>query len=154
MNCRNIHKKLNAYVDAELPESMANKVRVHLEECPRCRRAFHLMISLNSRIERVPTPPDPAEDFTATVMKRISGLSVPEKQGRTRWVPSAVYAGLFAIFLLAGFLFLPHPVTKSNSGPTQSAWMEIMEEDAALHLSQLQDPEISSLWSEVHETAE
>jgi len=154
MNCRNIHRKLSAYMDAELPENPAREVRMHLEECPRCRRAYQMLVALNNHVERSPSPPVPTEDFTRSVMKRIGELPVKEKRGLLRWAPSTGYAGLFAAFLLAGFLFLPHPVRSPVSASMQPAWMEVMEEDAYLHLSQLQDPQIASLWSELHETAE
>ncbi|MGD8787003.1 MAG: zf-HC2 domain-containing protein [Phycisphaerales bacterium] len=67
MNCEQVRKKLNAYMDAELPEETIEKITTHLEKCQDCSGAITRLQSLTSVLEEVSTPEVP-KGFTARVL--------------------------------------------------------------------------------------
>jgi anti-sigma factor RsiW len=60
-SCAEYHKRLNAYIDGELPERTRCKVEYHLAECPTCRREFVELRRLAPFLTNEEVPPVPAE---------------------------------------------------------------------------------------------
>ncbi len=63
MNCHDAHKRLNEYLDGELPDSVRSNIELHLHGCTSCRERLaelqhvdHLFRSMTSG--GFPTPPD------------------------------------------------------------------------------------------------
>lgn len=59
MNCEHVRKKLNAYIDAELPKGTMEEIRIHLETCHDCSEAITRLQSLTNILEEVSLPEVP-----------------------------------------------------------------------------------------------
>jgi len=70
MRCSKVKKLLEAYIDAELPEKVAQAVEKHIEGCPECREEEARVRSLNTLINEAPVMPVPF-GFSARVMDRL-----------------------------------------------------------------------------------
>jgi len=81
MNCEHVRKKLNAYMDAELPEQSNEEIAIHLERCQDCSRVFSRLQNLTHVLEEVTTPEVPkgfADRVLANAYRRNE--SVKSKQ--------------------------------------------------------------------------
>ena len=82
MNCKEIKKMLNPYIDKTLDVNMATQIDEHLKSCPSCNKEYQslkeVIVSLNSLL----TQPAPA-DFTQNLMAKISQEEI---QIQTSWM--------------------------------------------------------------------
>ena len=70
-NCENILDLLNAYIDGELDESEAERVRAHIELCENCKKTYEELVKLNQMFsDSVETAPDGLVD---SVLEKIKG---------------------------------------------------------------------------------
>jgi anti-sigma factor RsiW len=84
MNCEHVRKKLNAYMDAELPGGTAEKMAIHLEVCQDCSRVFSHLQNLTNVLEEVPTPEVPkgfADRVLANAHGRSTGVGLKQYSG-------------------------------------------------------------------------
>lgn len=84
MNCEQIRKKLNAYVDTELPGATSEKIAIHLQTCRDCSKVFSHLQNLTNVLQEVSTPEVP-KGFANRVLAHANerNISVKSKQ-RTR----------------------------------------------------------------------
>jgi len=59
-SCAGNRKRLNAYIDGELPKRVRRSVELHLGACPSCRRVFDDLCGLAPLLENYDAPPVPA----------------------------------------------------------------------------------------------
>ena len=82
MNCKEIKKLLNPYIDKTLDAVTAKQVELHLKSCSVCNKEYQslkeIIISLNS-LSTQPTP----VDFTQSIMIKISQKEI---QIQTSWM--------------------------------------------------------------------
>jgi len=100
--CEEFAALLDAYVDGELNESEAARVKAHLETCPGCR-----MYVENIRAIRAVFPSaeetDVPDGFADGVMAAIRAGAAPRRQKRTQWLKVAVpLAACVAILVAVG----------------------------------------------------
>jgi len=111
MNCKETARKLNAYVDGELPGEQAARIEAHLEACAHCAREREELLRLNRALDVMPGMAGPV-GFNA----RLRALAVERIKGRSKLVriaplvrfrlPTAVAATLLlaAGLLIGGFM--------------------------------------------------
>ena len=60
MHCKEIKKKLNAWVDNEVSPSESKKIGLHLKQCPDCCKESEIFKKTNTHLDRLPDIRKPA----------------------------------------------------------------------------------------------
>ena len=97
-----VKEKLSPYLDGELTQAESQRVRIHLEDCQECRRAFKQLQELK-RITADMKFADPPEDKMNQLEQRLS-VQAPRKVG---W--GLLLSGLAVWILYAAYLFVTDP---------------------------------------------
>jgi len=122
MNCKNIKKLLQLYLDEALTFGEKQLVEKHLETCPACRaelKSLSAVVRLIKSLPEISTPPD----FTDKLMSKISQIKEKERErvipawqmslknlwGTPRYRYSLVSILTVAVFCVFTFVFLFHP---------------------------------------------
>jgi len=156
MTCRRIRKRLSAFMDAELPAETMRRIHLHLNKCPACREKHAELLQMQACLLRNFGNRPVKEAFSSTVMQRIRQQSPPLRRPAMsrRWLSAAAYSGLFALCLILGLQLVPVSAAELRAQALKASWMEVIEQQAPLHLSRLQDHGILPIWNEAHETSE
>lgn len=96
-----IRQMLSAYLDGELTQASAQRVRVHLEECGQCRRALDEMARLQTMTKELAFP-EPPEERMKELEKSLS-VQAPRRLG---WL--FVVAGVVAWLLYGAVTYVRH----------------------------------------------
>ncbi len=72
MDCKKAKRKLNRYVDGELPVRDRDHVEQHLAECPACRRELERLRGTVAVMEMLPEPPELPVGLAERVMNRAA----------------------------------------------------------------------------------
>lgn len=96
-----IRRMLSAYLDGELTQGEQQQVRVHLEDCPACRREYEDMARLQqmTRSLRFAAPPEDR-------MKELEQSLVVQAPRRLGWL--LVLGGMAAWLVCAAAAFVRH----------------------------------------------
>lgn len=76
MNCQEVHRRLEAYLDGELNTERRLALEAHLPACPACLADLADRRTLHGWLDRLPPPALPAT-FTANLMRRIDAEERP-----------------------------------------------------------------------------
>lgn len=63
--CADINILLSGYVDAELTQQEAQKVRIHIENCAHCRRLHADLLTLKNQMQQLPYSPTDEDRLNA-----------------------------------------------------------------------------------------
>lgn len=96
-----IRQMLSAYLDGELTQVSAQRVRVHLEDCGECRRAFDEMARLQAMTKELAFA-EPPEARMKELEKSLS-VQAPRRLG---WV--FIIAGTIAWLLYGVVMYVRH----------------------------------------------
>ena len=80
MKCRNVQKRLSAYQDGELWVEELDRIKVHLMDCPECRKQYEGFLHIWYVLGELPDI-QPHPEFDLHLRKRIS------QAGKKRFVP-------------------------------------------------------------------
>ena len=72
MCCRTVERKLNAFLDAELPAAERARVEAHLRECASCRQALDQLRRVAAALAQAPAPPPVPDGFAERLMARAA----------------------------------------------------------------------------------
>lgn len=150
MKCSQIRNLLNSFYDRELPPDQARDVDQHLARCIECRNKIQSLRRLDHEMLQSLSP-EPSHEFTANVMAAIRRIPTKKSVIFHRWVPGLSYSIIFGTVLLLGILWNPQGAAEMPSASVRPSWLEVFEDGGAMHLSQLQDPYLNSIWSETNE---
>jgi anti-sigma factor RsiW len=106
-SCNRNRKRLNAYIDDELPERMRSAVEQHLAECAPCRTAMEGLRGLAPLLQALDAPPVPAA-LTARILAEASwrkrrALEKPIRWRWRAWLPRPrVFTGATTAALVVG----------------------------------------------------
>ncbi len=78
MNCEQVERALDGYLDGELAPAAASALERHLDECPECARSYGVLIATVRGLEALPAPQCPA-DLVPQVIERLEDRRVPER---------------------------------------------------------------------------
>lgn len=107
MDCQEVYKLMNRYIDNEITPEEERVLEVHLERCKVCQKEFSQLKEMCSGLGTM----GPSHDFTAKVMGRIQ----KERQARKRWLPKTYLGwGIAAAVVFICFL-LVSPLWSSQS---------------------------------------
>lgn len=98
---KEIRRMLSAYLDRELTQGEEQVVRVHLEDCAECRRAYDEMVRLQE-MTRALRFADPPEDRMKELERSLM-VQVPRRLG---WL--LILGGLAAWLIYAAVLYVRH----------------------------------------------
>ena len=76
MKCNDILKRLDAWVDRELPLGEAREVESHLEQCPACTREARILANLSRALDDLPRIRAP-HTFSRQVRQAVHALAEP-----------------------------------------------------------------------------
>jgi hypothetical protein len=76
MNCKNIRKKLSAYIDGETDAALSQHITGHLSRCTPCRKEFHSLQEADSFLKKLPVH-EISPGFTRQVLSEIRTDSSP-----------------------------------------------------------------------------
>ena len=105
MHCEHIRKKLNAYMDGELPEKQRPIVEAHLASCESCRRQLEDIRGIDELFQGTLSVPPVPDGLVARIMaeaRRKQPMGIPEKHSLLPvWNPLQWIAELSASMRLA-----------------------------------------------------
>ncbi len=127
MNCDNVNKSINAYVDGEMPETVRQKIEEHLFNCEKCRNLVYLYEQINKTSRNVKTP-NPGKEYWNALPKRILSQvhfgprNHPVVPFKINFRLAAVVATCVVVFIITWsmnrkydlFLSPKHPAEKSG----------------------------------------
>lgn len=102
MDCKEFREALDFYTDGELAPETAAAARLHLSECPACRRAEAELLRLRRALKRTVAQHQPPPEL----VRRIEALTSPRWR-RSLWqtrvsLPAPVFALLLVAALIIG----------------------------------------------------
>jgi anti-sigma factor RsiW len=105
MECREIRKRLSAYLDGELKQGEWERVANHITSCPDCARELKTLQETCSLL-KVDEGIEPSQDFLLQLFEKIgSGGKGYQSLQRTRWSFTSVPAFIrLTIVLLLGMV--------------------------------------------------
>lgn len=100
MNCQKVDNLLSAYLDREVSRTESRDIRLHLEECPRCR-AEYLRLSQSKELLAAFHEVEPPSDLHASLIANLGSTEAsPFYQWLDRFKPLAL-AGALGLVLFA-----------------------------------------------------
>ena len=95
MDCKDVYKLMNKYIDDEISHEEERVLEFHLIRCKSCQKEFGQLKEMNQTLNTMA----PSHDFTSKVMDKIKEEKEPKvkklvKKGRKRWLGIAVAAVL------------------------------------------------------------
>jgi hypothetical protein len=122
--CIFLKRKLYDYLEDDLPEAEAAKLKKHVQACPTCQKRM-LEISRLLAMAKTKNMPEVSDDFwhdfSIKLDERLNAQLVPELKTKAlakyRPQPVFAFASVMIVFLLASalFYFLHRPVFFSSS---------------------------------------
>ena len=82
MNCKEIKKLLNPYIDKTIDADMSKQIDEHLKSCPSCNKGYQSLKEVIASLNSLSTQPAPA-NFTQSMMSKISQEEI---QIQTSWI--------------------------------------------------------------------
>jgi len=82
MNCKEIKKILNPYIDKALDADISQQINEHLKSCPSCNKEYQNLKEVIASLNSLLTQPAPA-DFTQSLMTKISQEEI---QIQSSWI--------------------------------------------------------------------
>ena len=82
MNCKEIKKLLNPYIDKTIDADIARQVDEHLKSCPLCNKEYQSLKEVITSLNSLSTQPVPV-DFTQSIMTKISQEEI---QIQSSWI--------------------------------------------------------------------
>ena len=147
MYCRQIKKRLSAYLDNELPIAACHPLEEHLRSCAFCRTAWFELQALSEAM-RERSAAIPGDDFVSSVMRRL-----PLSRPRTSWrpLPLLAYSLVFVAFAVLGFMLAISSLTMpATSKPYAALTVDIehaLAENRSLNLISVQEQTLKLLQS-------
>jgi anti-sigma factor RsiW len=89
-SCSRNRKRLNAYIDGELPEQARHSVAQHLAECESCRTVLHGLQGLEPYLQTLDTPSIPAA-LTSRILSEASLRGRKVSKNRNSWWWRAIW---------------------------------------------------------------
>ena len=90
-------ERLSAFVDGDLPERQAERVRAHVAECAKCRAEVAALESLRQNLASLPAP-EPSGDAWLQLAQRLPAAPSRRRSWR-RWVLAPAFAAVAAVAL-------------------------------------------------------
>jgi len=139
MKCREVKRKLSAYMDGELDLHEKKMVETHLQSCAKCQHELKILKETWEEITNLPLP-DPVPYFYTRLKVRMEER---EKKKRLNWVEQVLIpASAVAVIALGVFI----GSTVSRNGNLQIANSSVEEElVSSLYLNSFDDFPNSSL---------
>lgn len=125
MNCRQVQRKLNAYLDAQVPADVSAGIERHLAGCPRCSAELARLRRLGELMDQAPAMPVPL-GFASSVRARAAGrqaVTAPSSScAARRLLPVASVAALMLGVAAGGLMSLAvaHTRLAGTSSPQQT----------------------------------
>jgi len=82
MNCQDVRKRLDAWVDGEMPASETERITGHLENCAKCRQHAGALRRMTTALDRLPPLKTPAGLSQRTMQAFRKGI---ERPGLAEW---------------------------------------------------------------------
>lgn len=111
MDCQNVYKLMNRYIDGEITQEEERVLEFHLERCRDCQIEFGQLKELDILLNSL----EPSRNFTTTVIQQIQ----EKKRSKfKRWLPKTKkgWLGVAAVILLCFYLFPPWFMRTSEPG--------------------------------------
>jgi predicted anti-sigma-YlaC factor YlaD len=97
LSCKEIYRKLNAYLDKELPAKEEKHITGHLLTCKSCRREFDSLQKLNTLLGERQT-----ETISHSLLQKLE--DIPAREGKISGINKAF--GRFSLFPAAAAVLL------------------------------------------------
>ena len=120
MNCQDVQRDIDEFLDGMLPESAHSAMASHLEGCEECRQALEQTRRLRSALAALPAP-TPRPGFARAALRRARRAHQQPRRGAAGWFAagfgSAAAAGLAAWLVLAPVTPGPGTVPAASDQP-------------------------------------
>jgi len=114
MRCREVQKKLDAYLDRELHDNSEHDLVKHLSVCVKCRRMYHSLSFSRLYLGKIRS--SPGREFIPDTRRIFSQAHSAPRTGVSPYGPALV---AISVLLVAGFFyftFLNKPLSVSKDG--------------------------------------
>jgi hypothetical protein len=113
MECKDLRRKLSAYMDHELPVEEMRLIETHLSECTGCAKELQLLTEQNAYLQKAEQLAVPA-DFKARFWQKVRTLEEKGIAVKSIWdgvferfIPVPVIAAFIVVVFSAFTLFSP-----------------------------------------------
>ena len=144
MNCRDCSDELTAYIDGELDESAAEKMRAHLQKCRPCHDEFMDLKSSTTFIEANMPELEPIPELWNNLRSRIAEMPAPGKaSGITRflglngWITVAATAAASIILAFGFWGYTQHRASERELASYMNKYIEMRAMTERFHRLQL-----------------
>jgi len=96
MECRDLERLIDAYLDRELPAETAGEVDSHLSSCPKCRREHGALVAMLRPPGPATVPRDLGDQIVAAIDERAAPRTPWRRLRAVRW--GAAVAASLALF--------------------------------------------------------
>lgn len=86
MNCQDIQRRLDDYLDGDLPTEELEQYQAHLEHCTQCRQEYQDLQAILDRVDKLPRQIRPSRNLWPGVLARIDTKSAA---GTSWWLQLA-----------------------------------------------------------------
>ncbi len=128
MQCNEIRKRLDAWVDGELSDGTADRITRHLKDCPVCRLKAERIEGIVAALDRLPSMAAPAGLSRKTLRAFRAGMEEPGMaewwRGLTLSMRSAICGATLAGLLFGAVLGTSFATqgAESNANPYQNLY--------------------------------
>ncbi len=132
MNCKQVEKKLSAFQDKTLPASTRLEVKIHLQNCPDCRRKLEELETVWQLLAEAETI-DAAPFFWTRLAQRLADRQTAVQKHRQifhspRWSPVALLTLVLLAFSVFSGIYFGKTIFQKTAA-NQSAPVELNESE-------------------------
>ena len=128
MNCQDVQRDIDEFLDGTLPESAHSAMAAHIEECEECRQVLEQTRRLRSTLAALPAPA-PRPGFARAALRQTRRAHQQPRRGAAGWFAagfgSAAAAGLASWLVRAPALPCPGPNPVPNQAGASVAMVEL-----------------------------
>ncbi len=116
MNCDQLDRWLDDYLDGDLTREQREILETHLHECEKCRAVVDRALSIQEALREIPVPPM-RPGFASQAMKRATEHHSRHRRGFIAGFSSALAASVVLALFIGKLMPGPEPASVSGSVP-------------------------------------
>jgi negative regulator of sigma E activity len=146
MDCRQCSNDLTAYLDGEIPDSVAEQMRRHLEECRPCHAEYQELRNSASFVESHAGEIEPAPEIWNNLRARIAKMPAPTGSFgyfrflvMNRWAAAAVTLAAMVVLALGLWGYMQHQQSERELESYMNEYNEMRTIMERLHSLQMME---------------
>jgi anti-sigma factor RsiW len=144
MNCRQCSDDLTAYIDGELPDQMAEQIKVHLKECPPCDSEYRDLREAGVFIESHAGDVAPVPELWNNLRSRIAEMPPPTNSSgffrflvMNRWVAATATVGATVVLAIGIWSYMRYQDSQQELQSYMNQYLEQRSLMEQIHSQQI-----------------